>query len=1318
MRKHENTGKILGKIRAGAGIWLCLGLGLVQPVPAAVTNLRITSATSTQIAVSFTITAPGSACTIEISEESDYTPLMPDVDPTLYSGADQCNRASSVVHGNNYTVVLGKRGAEAIDAALDGYTRSRALYADAAYYIRVTNGSAAEITARTPNIMLGTTTGERIATLAPFRYKRVDTNKLINPMFADPYTGARIINPPETLGYAYANTSALAWSGVSGCQIAIAGSPNIKGSCRFTDATGSNWGFTSTSLTAAIQADDDNYATYSGTAQEKLFVRYGTGRFSNHGTYGAPGGSVPLASQNLAFRALTSDATGDGGYLKVCYTFDGSTCASPERRITLTTSEASYLTCHDSPCTIPDNPGDTAVFDREETTPGQARIYNVSGTFTTIRFAGVNATAGCNELNVGEKILAFNSNVMSDVSTLTVTAKDCGASPPQFTSSESLDLTNNSTNGGTYWRYTGFSSKNWNFGILLWKESTTSGSTISIDVPLWRTTWGTYWRYNSGAGGFGRNCSNVATSDGYYTCMGGYEGNVIYGVKPSGKGLAFKNYGFATWRGDQLSGNLSGSGQWASFSAAPQTSNTNYAPWSDTQAGVFYVRMGWASGVMANKPVLVKVTLDLTTKAVTDPDSSTDLIFNSPRGPKAGISSVQIITPCLNTCSAAEDDVSITKMKTDFSAEWAAQASRFPDCRIDAVQGSDIYEVCTNGGQDTYAWVFVYDIGNGLPVGSGYVGNHGNTLPIYAAVALHDTPECRWCPLHTFQSPAQAGGAAFSVLESSGYKCFMQVTGSALSSCSVNGTGTCSACPDVTLNGVSYLGKNWCSDITLTSSDPVGVAEWESGDPVNALNCAATVKWIQKLEVGDFIRSGSEFIRLIERTSNTQWKAIRGWGYYWDNSIYGPTAHNNGDTWYTHYGAISKDPLVSDPNTTNALYWYPALSTDGQNTDYSFLGRGQNHGLNALDAVVAVEAAYSATPVDFATPSSVKAAFTTQLYTIMPKTFGGKLAFCQGNACEKHPSRSQILASAQQKKPFADIHPIMFLGTNSTNEQPLVAGKSYIREYNDVASIDPKHHDVTAFTGPFGLHRVDTLTDSADDSGKFCVSIVNDDCFSGSTAGKKYMVNDRMDPAYTNGSQYTCRQVQFASLWGDACMGNYNPAAASLSQYEVPVTGSFGNGSRARVLSRVWRYYRGSATENTKAMPDGTAFLNRAHWAVMNLPWPGPDTRNRATFNPLLITVPSTTPPGTDNVLVQFGRNTSFQCSNNRDNTCYAESATINEAVPFKFDHETLTGVSCASGCTVALPLIPGRMTYYRIVYRNSGGTVIHRGPTKIVGVN
>jgi len=296
------------------------------------------------------------------------------------------------------------------------------------------------------------------------------------------------------------------------------------------------------------------------------------------------------------------------------------------------------------------------------------------------------------------------------------------------------------------------------------------------------------------------------------------------------------------------------------------------------------------------------------------------------------------------------------------------------------------------------------------------------------------------------------------------------------------------------------------------------------------------------------------------------------------------------------------------------------------------------------------------------------------------------------------------------------LHPRMF-HASGTNGVALASGKTYIYEYTGDADVSPKHYDLEGYMGKYPMQRVDTLADSASDTGKWCVAIVANDCFSGSTAGKAYLVNELFDTTFIPLS--TCRESQFSTVNGDMCFGPTNGVGASVAQWKVPAANglSIPNGSQARATSREWRFYREAATENTKADPTGTALMMRGHWYVAPPPMVEQDTRNRATFTGLPIVIPNV-PSGTDNALVQFGYNADFQCSQNRDNTCYAESATVNLTTPFVFDHETLTGVSCASGCTVTIPALSNRVLYWRMVYRNAGGTVIHRSATNVTTTN
>jgi hypothetical protein len=165
-------------------------------------------------------------------------------------------------------------------------------------------------------------------------------------------------------------------------------------------------------------------------------------------------------------------------------------------------------------------------------------------------------------------------------------------------------------------------------------------------------------------------------------------------------------------------------------------------------------------------------------------------------------------------------------------------------------------------------------------------------------------------------------------------------------------------------------------------------------------------------------------------------------------------------------------------------------------------------------------------------------------------------------------------------------------------------------------------------------------------------------------------------------------------------------------------------GTRGRNVSYAFQRY---AHLNLFANLKGTAF---GEWYIIQTPWldniraeawavkrnvPPVDSVNRASFIP--ITVNSSAPPGADRMIVQFGYDDSFRCTS-RNESCFAVSATINDANPFLWNGELVNGSGSTTGA-VLVPSIPGRVVYWRVVWRSSStGSVVSQGPTQVSASN
>jgi len=115
---------------------VCLSALLLSPAEAALT-VKVLGTTATQALLTYQ--APdNNPCTLVVSENSNLSPVIYDVDASKFNGANLDNRAGSLANGTTRVVIIGKRAAE---KAQDGKFYSRALQNNTQHYYQISCGS-------------------------------------------------------------------------------------------------------------------------------------------------------------------------------------------------------------------------------------------------------------------------------------------------------------------------------------------------------------------------------------------------------------------------------------------------------------------------------------------------------------------------------------------------------------------------------------------------------------------------------------------------------------------------------------------------------------------------------------------------------------------------------------------------------------------------------------------------------------------------------------------------------------------------------------------------------------------------------------------------------------------------------------------------------------------------------------------------------------------------------------------------------------------------------------------------------------------------
>lgn len=139
------SGKVSVKGNATIGI----------PVTGSAITVTVVSQSNTQAILSYTAPTT-SACIVQASESALYAPLVKDVDPLKFTGADSDARDGNLGAGTTARIIsVGRRAA---DLALDSSYYSRALQANTTHYVRINCGGILGSTSfTTANIPGGST---------------------------------------------------------------------------------------------------------------------------------------------------------------------------------------------------------------------------------------------------------------------------------------------------------------------------------------------------------------------------------------------------------------------------------------------------------------------------------------------------------------------------------------------------------------------------------------------------------------------------------------------------------------------------------------------------------------------------------------------------------------------------------------------------------------------------------------------------------------------------------------------------------------------------------------------------------------------------------------------------------------------------------------------------------------------------------------------------------------------------------------------------------------------------------------------------------
>ncbi len=258
----------------------------------------------------------------------------------------------------------------------------------------------------------------------------------------------------------------------------------------------------------------------------------------------------------------------------------------------------------------------------------------------------------------------------------------------------------------------------------------------------------------------------------------------------------------------------------------------------------------------------------------------------------------------------------------------------------------------------------------------------------------------------------------------------------------------------------------------------------------------------------------------------------------------------------------------------------------------------------------------------------------------------------------------------------------------------LESGTSNTYKVTDSASTyNAKLVPLQGFAGRFRLRDISSATtgNQITDATPYtsCYALRANECRTGSSAGDRFV---SVPYTETNGGSVLAGQhlrnvpaLSAPSIGGQiqqVCIDRMDPEGRCQRFLGLSLTGPGGQ----------------YAFQGPRVTPDGLGFFEtqtlgsgyQTQIVLSQLPSLIPDSKNRTRFVPVPISIGPIS--GMTHARVRFGYDGTFYCTDRTE-----ECITDGSLTPYAFAGDSLTNVSCSSGCTISVPAIPGRVLRYRV---------------------